>query len=275
VTVPPSGHTIVTGIIGEPVAHSRSPAIHNAAYQAVGLDWVYVAFPVPVGSVRDALVGLAALGGAGCNVTMPHKAEAARACHQLDASAAALGVVNTVVTRPGCLAGSSTDGAGFVDAAREADVALDGASVLVVGAGGAARAVTHALGAVGAHVVVAARRPEAAAEVAALATGGRGVALDAVGADVAASDVVVNATPLGMGGEPPPFDPAALHAGQVVFDAVYAPPDTPLLAAARGAGARALNGLGMLVHQAARSFTLLTGQPAPLEVMWAAARADA
>jgi shikimate dehydrogenase len=274
VTVPLTGHTTVTGIIGEPVAHSRSPAIHNAAYQALGLDWVYVAFPVAVGSVRDALVGLAALGAAGCNVTMPHKAEAARACSRLEASAAALGVVNTVVTRPGCLVGSSTDGDGFVDAAREADVPLEGRSVLVVGAGGAARAVIHSLGAAGAQVAVAARRPEAAAEAAALAPGARAVALDEVATELAASDLVVNATPLGMRGEPPPFDPTPVHAGQVVFDTVYAPPETPLLAAARERGAQTLNGLGMLVHQAARSFTLLTGKPAPLEVMWTAARAD-
>jgi shikimate dehydrogenase len=274
VTVPLSGHTIVTGIIGEPVAHSRSPAIHNAAYQALGLDWVYVAFPVAVGSVRDALVGLGALGAAGCNVTMPHKAEAARACNRLEASAAALGVVNTVLTRPGCLVGSSTDGDGFVDAAREADVPIEGRSVLVVGAGGAARALAHSLGAAGAHVVVAARRPEAAAEAAALAPGARAVTLDEVATELPASDVVVNATSLGMRREPPPFDPSALHAGQVVFDTIYSPPETPLLAAARERGARALNGLGMLVHQAARSFTLFTGQPAPLEVMWAAARAD-
>ena len=274
-TVPLSGHTTVTGIIGEPVTHSRSPAIHNAAYQAVGLDWVYVAFPVAVGAVGDALVGLAVLGAAGCNVTMPHKAEAARACDELDRGAAALGVVNTVVTRPGCLVGSSTDGEGFVDAAREAQVPLEGAAVLVVGAGGAARAITHALGAAGARIVVAARRPDAAAEVATLAGDARAVALDALAPELAASDVVVNATPLGMLGERPPFDRAGLHAGQVVIDTVYAPPETPLLAAARERGVRALNGLGMLVHQAARSFTLLTGHPAPLEVMWAAARGDA
>ncbi len=273
-TVPLSGHTTVTGIIGEPVAHSRSPAIHNAAYQALGLDWVYVAFPVAVGSVRDALAGLAALGAAGCNVTMPHKAEAARACSRLEASAAALGVVNTVVTRPGCLVGSSTDGDGFLDAAREADVPLEGRSVLVVGAGGAARALVHSLGTAGARVVVAARRPDVAAEAAALAPGARAVALDQVATELPTSDVVVNATPLGMRGEPPPFDPSALHAGQVVVDAVYSPPETPLLTAARERGARPLNGLGMLVHQAARSFTLFTRQPAPLEAMWAAARAD-
>jgi shikimate dehydrogenase len=274
VTLPPSGHTTVTGIIGLPVGHSRSPAIHNAAYRARGLDWTYVAFPVAVGAVGEALVGLRALGVAGCNVTMPHKQEAARACDDLDPTAAALGVVNTVVVRGGRLVGAVTDGDGFVDAAREAGVALDGATVLIVGAGGAARAVTAALGPVGARVVVAARRPEAACEAAALAPGARTVAWPAVDEAAAASDVVVNATPLGMGHEPPPFDTDRLHAGQVVIDAVYDPEETPLLAAAAGRGARALNGLGMLVHQAARSFTLFTGEPAPLDVMRAAARGE-
>jgi shikimate dehydrogenase len=275
VTLPPSGHTTVTGIIGLPVGHSRSPAIHNAAYRALGLDWVYVAFPVAVGSVHEALVGLRALGAAGCNVTMPHKAEAARACDTLDDTAAALAVVNTVVVRDGDLLGAATDGAGFVDAAAEADVELDGARVLLLGAGGAAREITHALGHGGARVAVAARRPEAACAAAALAPGARSVAWADLDEAVAASDVVVNATPLGMRHEPPPFDAARLHAGQVVLDAVYEPDETPLLAAARARGARALNGLGMLVHQAARSFTLFTGEPAPLDVMRAAARGEA
>ena len=274
-TVPPSGHTTVTGIIGLPVSHSRSPAIHNAAYRAVGLDWVYVAFPVAVGAVRDALVGLRALGAAGCNVTMPHKAEAARACDDLDRTAAALAVVNTVVVRDGDLVGAATDGDGFVDAAREADVGLDGATVLLVGAGGAARAIAHALGRAGARVTVAARRPQAACEVAAAAPGAGVVAWADVDEAVDGSGVVVNATPLGMRHEPPPFDADRLHAGQVVIDTVYEPEETPLLAAARARGARALNGLGMLVHQAARSFTLLTGEPAPLDVMRAAARGEA
>ncbi|HEV2994036.1 MAG TPA: shikimate dehydrogenase [Acidimicrobiia bacterium] len=274
-TLAPSGHATVTGIIGLPVGHSRSPAIHNAAYRALGLDWVYVAFPVAVGAVRDALVGLRALGAAGCNVTMPHKAEAARACDELDATAGAVAVVNTVVVRDGELRGAVTDGDGFVDAAREAGVELDGARVLLVGAGGSARAVAHALGRAGARVAVAARRPEAACAVAALAPGARPVPWADLDEAVGASDVVVNATPLGMRHEAPPFDAERLSAEQVVVDTVYEPEETPLLAAARARGARALNGLGMLVHQAARSFTLFTGEPAPLEVMRAAARGEA
>jgi shikimate dehydrogenase len=177
--------------------------------------------------------------------------------------------------RDGELVGAVTDGDGFVDAARDAAVELDGASVLLLGAGGAGRAVGHALGRAGARVTVAARRPEAACAAAALAPGARAVAWAEVDEAVGGSDVVVNATPLGMRREVPPFDADRLHAGQVVIDAVYEPEETPLLAAARARGARALNGLGMLVHQAARSFTLLTGEPAPLDVMRAAGRGGA
>lgn len=273
-TVPVTGHTTVAGIIGEPVAHSRSPAIHNAAYQARGLDWIYVAFPVRAGQVGTALEGCRALGVAGCNVTMPHKREAALACDHLEATAAALGVVNTVCVRDGQLVGDSTDGAGFVDAARTAAVELHGAQVLVIGAGGAARAIVHALGGL-ATVRVWARRLDAAGATAALAPTGEPVRSAELDDVAAASTVVVNATPLGMLGERPPFDPARLHAGQTVIDAVYAPADTPLLEAARAHGAGAVNGLGMLVHQAARSFTLLTGCEAPLDAMWAAARDNA
>jgi shikimate dehydrogenase len=272
VTVPVTGHTTVAGIIGEPVTHSRSPAIHNAAFAALGLDWVYVAFPVQPGQVRAALDGLRALGVAGGNVTMPHKAEAAEACDDLEGPAAALGVVNTVRVRDGRVVGDSTDGAGFVDAAREAGVDLDDTRILILGAGGTARAIAHALR-VRAPIQVWARRPEAATAVAELAGGATVVPPDELDDAVAGSDVVVNATPLGMQGEPPPFDAARLHAGQTVIDVVYAPAETPLLAAARAQGADAHNGLGMLVHQAARSFRLLTGREGPLDAMWAAARA--
>jgi shikimate dehydrogenase len=269
VTLPPSGQTTVAGIIGQPVRHSLSPAIHNAAYAALGLDWVYVAFPVAPGTVRDALVGLQAAGVAGCNVTMPHKTEAAHACDELTPAATALDATNTVTLGDGPRVGDSTDGDGFVDAAEDAGVDL-AARVLVLGAGGAARAIVHALGTVGSQVTVAARRPDAAAAAAALAPSATTMAFDQLDDAVAAAAVVVNATPLGMCGEAPPFDPARLHAGQVVIDTVYAPPETPLLGAAAAQGARTLNGLGMLVHQAARSFTRLTGQPAPLDAMRAA-----
>lgn len=264
---PLSGRTRVVGVIGDPVVHSLSPTLHNAAFEALGLDWVYVAFPVPRGRGAEAVAAVPALGLAGFNVTMPHKEDVAGACHELTADAAALRSVNTVVARPdGRTLGDSTDGPGFLDALADEAIGVDGRPVLVLGAGGAARAVVLALGHAGAAVTVAARRPDAAEAAAALAPDAGAVPIGAV--DPSAFAVVVNATPLGMsGGDTLPVAPESLHAGQAVVDLVYHPADTPLLTAARAQGATAVNGLGMLLHQAARSFTLWTGEPAPLDAM--------
>ncbi|HZR14151.1 MAG TPA: shikimate dehydrogenase [Acidimicrobiia bacterium] len=267
-----TGATRVAGVIGDPVAHSSSPALHNAGYRALGLDYVYVAFPVPAGRGGDAVRAVPALGLAGLNVTMPHKADAARACDDLSDDAGTLGVANTVVPRDGGrVYGDSTDGPGFVAALRDDGVDPCGRGVVVIGAGGAARAIVLALGRAGARVTVAARRRDACEAAAALAPGARAIGLDDLGAAVRAVDVVVNATPIGMRGEPPPFDPACLRPEHVVLDTVYHPAETPLLAAARSAGvAVAANGLGMLVHQAALAFRLMTGVDAPLDAMRAA-----
>ncbi|HEY4397677.1 MAG TPA: shikimate dehydrogenase [Acidimicrobiia bacterium] len=266
-----TGTTRVVGIIGDPVGHSRSPAMHNAAFDALGLDWVYVAFPVARGEGAAAVRAVATLGLAGLNVTMPHKADAAGACDDLSSEAAALGAVNTVVNADGTLAGHSTDGDGFLRALDDEGITVAGRHAVVLGAGGAGRAITHALGRAGARVTVAARRSEAARDAASLAPGA-----DAIGfgeLTVEGFDVVVNATPLGMNGEPPPFDTSHLHAGQFVFDTVY-PGETPLLRESRARGIGAAGGLGMLVHQGALSFSLWTGFAPPLEVMRAAASAD-
>jgi shikimate dehydrogenase len=265
-----SGSTRVVGVIGDPVGHSRSPAMHNAAFAALDLDWVYVAFPVPRGDGAAAVRSVPSLGLAGLNVTMPHKADAASACDDLAPHAAALGAVNTVVHERGALVGHSTDGDGFLRALDDEDVAVGGRRALVLGAGGAARAIAHALGRAGAAVTVAARRPDAARDAAALAPDGSSTGLDDL--RVQEFDVIVNATPLGMRGEPSPVDAARLHEGQFVFDTVY-PADTPLLLQARARGVRAAGGLGMLVHQGALSFALWTGITPPVEVMRAAASA--
>lgn len=265
-----TGRTRVAGVIGHPVAHSRSPAIHNAAYAAAGLDWVYVAFAVPAGRGADAVAAMRVLDLAGLNVTMPHKADAAAACDELVGDAARLGVVNTVVPGAGGrLRGLSTDGDGFLAALADEGLSLGGRRVLVLGAGGAARAVVVAARRAGADLTVAARRAGPAAEAAALATGTRTVPW-AEPLEVGSWDVVVNATPLGMGDRPGPAV-RGLHAGQVVVDLVYEPRRTPLLAAAAAAGARGVGGLGMLVHQAALAFEAMTGRAAPLAVMRAAA----
>jgi shikimate dehydrogenase len=233
---------------------------------------VYVALRVKPGEVGAAMAGVRALGLVGLSVTMPHKAAVAAEMDELSTTATRLGAVNTVVRRGSELVGESTDGGGFLDALR-ADHGWTpaGRRCVVLGTGGAARAVILALGDEGAaRVSVVARRPEAALAAAALA-GSVGVA-ESVEA-VADADLVVNATPVGMTGPDLPLDldPTRLGPGQLIVDLIYNPPSTALLDAARAAGAAAVNGLGMLIHQAAHQSRLWTGLEPPLAVMSAAA----
>jgi shikimate dehydrogenase len=272
----PRASTRIAGVIGDPVRHSLSPVLHNAAFDALGVDWVYVAFPVPAGEAPAAIAAMRVLGIRGLSVTMPHKAGVAASVDRLTPVAGRLAAVNTVITHGGELVGDSTDGDGFLDALR-LDEGWDpaGRRCLVLGAGGAARAVCLALGNAGAaEVGVVARRPEAAREAASFA----GVVGLVRPVDAAAdADLVVNATPVGMvpagqGGGELPFgiDSACLGGGQLVIDLIYHPPTTPLLAAARARGATAVNGVGMLLYQAGRQVTAWTGQDAPLDAMSAA-----
>lgn len=279
----PTGSTRVAGVIGDPVAHSLSPVLHNAAFAALGIDWVYVAFRVAPGQGAVAVEAMRTLDLAGLSVTMPHKAAAAQAVDVLGPLAAQLGVVNTVswsrTTTDASLLGESTDGAGFLDALADDGFDPSGRSCAVLGTGGAARAVTLALaGAGAASIAVVGRRPEPAEECAALAgAAGRPVAaadLSRLEEVVTDAELVVNATPVGMAGETGlPFELTAdwLKVSQFVADLIYAPATTPLMLAARSAGAATSNGLGMLIHQAARQVELWTGRPAPLEAMSAAA----
>jgi shikimate dehydrogenase len=268
----PSAATRLVGVMGDPIRHSLSPLLHNTAFAALGLDWVSVGFPVPEGSVGAALSALVPLGIAGLSVTMPHKGTVASALDELTPVARRLGAVNCVVNREGTLLGANTDGEGFLAAlARGTGLDPAGRRCLVVGAGGAARAVILALADSGAaEVVVVARRSEAALAAAALA-GERGRVGSA--RDAPEADLVVDATPVGMvGGASVPAVPAGvLGAGQVAVDLVYAPEATPWVQEAAARGVRAVGGLGMLVHQAAAQLELWTGERAPMEVMWAAA----
>ena len=193
----PTAATRLAGVIGDPVGHSLSPVLHNAAFEALDLDWVYVAFPVPAGQGAAAVAAVRTLGLAGLSVTMPHKAEVARAVDRLTPVAERLGVVNTVVARGEEIYGDSTDGAGFIDALR-ADEGFDpaGRRCVVLGTGGAARAVCLALAGAGASaVIVVGRRPDAVADCVALAgPAGRPGTVE----EVDGADLVVNATPVGM-----------------------------------------------------------------------------
>lgn len=296
-----SGRTAVAGVIGDPVDHSLSPVLHNAAFTHVGADWVYVAFPVSPRDVAAAIVGAKALGVRGLSVTMPHKEGAALASDQRSAVVERLGAANTIVMRSGVAIAHSTDGAGLLaDLADEAGFDPSGKRCVVLGAGGSARAVVLALAEGGAATVVVLNRTAARAERAAALAGGVG-RVGTLG-DVTEADLVVKATPVGMlasaeptlsAGQPSPGPaettereatereaseasvPEAgslLRPGQLAVDLVYAPPLTPFLADAAAAGATTRNGLGMLVRQAALQFELWTGEVAPIEVMWDAAR---
>jgi shikimate dehydrogenase len=275
-----SGLTSVAGVVGGPrqVARSLSPAIHNAGYRALGLDWVYVGFPVAAQGA-DAVAVLRGLGGsgvAGFNVTMPHKLAAVEAVDRQARQAAVVGAVNAVEVTGGELVGWNTDGEGLASfLVRETDTDLDGCSVVVIGAGGSARSVVSGLVLAGAgRVTVLARDPERAAALAPLAAEApfQALPLSSAGVAVAGADVIVNATPVGQEGEAPLIPVDAIRPGAVVVDLVYHPLETPLVQAASRAGAKAYGGLGMLVHQAALAFEIFTGRSAPLEAMWAGAR---
>jgi shikimate dehydrogenase len=250
-----SGHARVAGIAGWPVTYSRSPRLHGFWLQRHGIDGTYIPLPIRPGEFATAARGLLASGFAGMNVTIPHKLAAFDLCDRVDDSARRAGAVNTLVFEDGTVAGSNTDGYGFIANLRAHGVDPAAGAALVLGAGGSARAVAAALLDAGATVTVA-NRTRARAE--ALARALPGVRLAEWSARVAAladHALVVNATPLGMVGHPPlDLDVSLAPAALVVADNVYAPLETPLLAAARGRGLHCVEGLGMLLHQAVPGF---------------------
>jgi len=268
-----TGHTRVAAVIGSPVRHSLSPALHNAAFAQLGLDWVYVALDVEAGEAQRAIDAMRVFGLGGLSVTMPHKEAVAGAVDELDPAAAALRSVNTVVPRPdGTLVGHSTDGAGFVASLAAQGVSVAGRTVCLLGAGGAARAIADALARSGAAQVSVVNRTRSSADDTAALAGRVGVA--GVATDIRDADIVVNATSVGMGGSDLPCDPALLRAGQVVADIVYHPRLTGLLAAAASVGATTVDGLGMLVHQAALQQQLWHGTLPDTPTMTSAAERE-
>ena len=268
----------VAAVIGDPVRHSRSPAIHNAAFAAAGIDWAFTAFEVPAGKGAEALDAMRVLGLAGMSVTMPLKAEVAAAADSVDEAVEILGAANCMVPLgDGRVHAANTDAAGFVAGLRaDAGVSAAGIRVALIGGGGAARAVAWGLAAAGAADVAVVNRTQAKAEVAASIANaasragrpGRVGTMD----DIPTADVVVNATSVGMGADPSmPCDPTLMRSGQVAVDLVYEPIETAWLVALRQRGVEAHNGLSMLAYQAAAAFELWTGAEAPVEVMRQAA----
>lgn len=277
-----NGETKVAGVIGWPVRHSLSPPMHNAAFAALGLNWVYVPFAVAPEKVGEAMEAIRALALAGLNVTIPHKLAVLPFLEEISTDARILGAANTIVNQAGRLVGHNTDGPGFLRSLREIGEDVAGRKVALIGAGGSARSVALAVCRAGAEQLAVVNRTVAKAEgvVAMLREALPGVTAQAVAleeneaeATVRAAEVIIDSTAVGMypNHEGAPVVPGVwLRAGQVVCDLTYNPRETVLLQAARAAGARTLDGTGMLVHQGALAFEFWTGQPAPVEAMRAA-----
>lgn len=253
--------------------------MHNAAFREVGLDLVYLALPTPPAALGTVVTALGAVEAAGANVTVPHKETVVARCDDLTTEARLVGAVNTLCWTPDGLLGDNTDATGLGQVLGR-DLGLPSPTpAVVLGTGGAARAAVVALGRLGDPVTVVGRRPGAAQQLADLAATAGSPEIDAVDladlswvdAAVRRARLVINATPLGMAGErlPDPFH--RLGEGQVAYDLVYNPPDTPFLRDARSQGAEGHHGLGMLVAQAAASFRRWTGQEAPTATMSAVA----
>ncbi|HBB40584.1 MAG: shikimate dehydrogenase [Nitrospirae bacterium CG18_big_fil_WC_8_21_14_2_50_70_55] len=270
--------TRITGLFGDPVSHSLSPLMHNRAFGACGLDWVYVAFHVLPAHLAAAVRALPALNLAGVNVTIPHKEAVIPYLDSLSHTAAMIGAVNTIrVEADGSLTGHNTDAPGFAAALDRQGVSLDGQRLLLLGAGGAARAVAFQAAIDGAEEICLC--DQVGERAAALASDLAGhfascrvhcIPLERAALEpaAAAATVLVNATPVGMAGHGDyPIDLAWLHPGLFVYDLVYNPASTPLIAAARARAIRCDNGLTMLALQGATSFALWTGAAPPGESM--------
>jgi len=254
-----------------------SPAIHNAAFEACRFDGIYVAMPVAAGQAAQAVAAMRSFDWLGLSVTMPHKQAVMAACDELTPTAERLGAVNCVFWRDGKVVGDSTDGEGYVRGLQaDLGVSVDGLRCVMIGAGGAAGAVAYSLGQSGAGEVIIVNRTTSKAEAVAGLAGdaGRVGTLD----DLATADLVINATPIGMGStdlaDDVAFDVTALNNEAIVSDLIYHPAQTPLLKAAQARGLRTQNGLPMLVHQAVAAFEHWTGMSAPVDVMTAAVQSN-
>ncbi len=273
-----SGKTRVCGLIGDPVEHSMSPVMHNAAFRELGIDYLYVPFRVKKEELGKAIEGMRALNIRGLNVTIPHKVAVLQFLDGLDPLAEKIGAVNTIVNDGGVLRGYNTDASGFLQALLERGIEPEGENIVILGAGGASRAISFILADRGAHLVILNRLLELdwakelasrisqtfTKEVEALELS-RGNLLKALGK----ADILVNATSVGMSPntDETPVTSDLLRPGLIVFDIVYNPIKTRLLREAGAAGAETISGLDMLVWQGALAFEKWTGLRAPVELM--------
>lgn len=273
-----SGKTQVLGVIGNPVEHTFSPVMHNAALQAMRMDYVYLAFHVHPNFLREAIAGMRALQIRGLNVTVPHKLGVMEWLDEISAEARAIGAVNTIDNRDGLLKGYNTDTFGVMESLRQqGGLKVMPSQVVLLGAGGAARAVLYGLlqQKEVEEVLVLNRTVERAERLACdFDPGGERVKVGALEpvqqARIREAGLLINSTSVGMHpheGVSPLEDCGSLHAGMLVLDIVYNPLRTRLMEEAEAVEGKALNGLGMLVYQGARSFEIWTGEKPPVEEM--------
>ena len=271
-----SGKTRVCGIIGDPIEHTMSPVMHNAAFRELGIDYLYVPFRVRQEELDKAIAGMRALNIKGLNVTIPHKVAVIPFLDKLDPLAEKIGAINTIVNERGVLTGYNTDATGFLQALLEQGVVPGGKTTVILGAGGASRAISFILAERGANLVILNRQSGRAEdlsrriaqvfekEITALTLSEENLAKV-----LARADILVNTTSVGMvpNIDETPVPARLLKPGLIVFDIVYNPVQTRLLKEAEAAGAKTINGLDMLVWQGALAFEKWTGRKAPLELM--------
>ncbi len=270
-------------LIGDPVEQSLSPPMYNAAFRALGLNCAYVALRVPKQFLTDAIGGIRALNIAGFNITTPHKIGIVGLLDELDESASLVGAVNTVKNDRGKLIGFNTDGEGALRALEEKVGSVREKEVVLLGAGGAARAIAFSLSKAGARLTIANRTVSRAKALASTIEQKLGIEVEVASLNRAELtgalkniDVLINATSVGMSpnADQTLVSASMMHRGLVVYDIVYEPLRTKLLREARRAGGRTIDGLGMLVHQGALAFEIWTGKRAPIKVMEAAAKRE-
>ncbi|MFD1425608.1 shikimate dehydrogenase [Kroppenstedtia sanguinis] len=263
-----------TGLVGHPVAHSKSPVMMNEAFSQEGLPWIYLAFDVDSEELGQAVAGLKSLGFRGWNVTLPHKVAVMEHLDEIEESAQEIGAVNTVIQQDGRLIGTNTDGAGYLESlVRETGFDVKGRRVVILGAGGAARAVSYTLARAGAEQIRIVNRTEKKAQDLAEHlrrwTRADGISPGEASIAIREADLLVQTTSVGMHPhlEGCPVDPASLHGDLLVSDLIYRPRQTRLLREAKARGAQVHSGLGMLLYQGALAFERWTGRRAPVKRM--------
>lgn len=278
-----TGKAKVLGVFGHPIGHSLSPAMHNAAIEALGLDYIYVPFDVDPADLGRAIEGVRALGIAGVNVTIPHKEAVIQFLDEVEKDALEIGSVNTVWNANGRLIGSSTDGPAFMRSLLETGYLPNGSKAVVLGGGGAGRAISFSLAKAGAEVLIYDEAPGKAEKLAGDVRGVAGEAsargesqFEKAAEYLCEASLLVNCTPVGMSPNVDriPVPEELLRGDMTVYDVVYNPMKTKLLAAAEAKGARTVSGIKMFVYQGAISFATWTGIDPPADNMEAAVLAS-